>query len=252
MKSPNNQINSGIARASMLCASLICGFILSIGSSFAYGEADVMTTLRTPLIPGVPNAPSYSQPWEGQGPPVGDGSWAPGVTPGMLGGPCPPPSALYTPITGAGDKSEVNSYVMPYLNPPPSTMGYDYSNVNGSSGGYGLQAPVSVVNINPNGGIQGDAPTQRWCAQRSYDHGRNVSSNTSYAFDFGQKPADKPDAKMTPQISQDGPRGLTGEQGPNAITRCPNMPNSQATALPYGNRILRSDGQKSKLTIAPY
>ncbi len=236
----------------VLC--LLSGLTVGAGQAGAYGEADVMTTLRSPLIPGVPDAPAYSMPYEGQPPPIGDGFNPPPVTPGHLGGPCPPPSAVYVPPVDGSQRDLVDSYVAPYLTPPPSTPGSDWGNINGWGGGTGCPAPASVVNINPTGGIFGSAPTERWNAQRSFDHGRNrnaANGNASNAFDFGDKPVDKPDVKLAPQCSQDGPRkGLSSSMdGP---VRCPNIPDAQATAIRYGNRIISKTGQKSKFTIAPY
>lgn len=186
----NNQSAKKIAKA--ISTALMAGALLSCPlfatSAFAYGEADMINTLRTPITYGTPNSPAWVPAQEGAPPPCGDGFMPPAVTPGDCSTPFSPPSAVFVPLTMGGDKDEVNAWAMPYLTPPPSTAGYDSSSINGSSGGYGLQAPVSVVNICPQGGMVGDAPTQRWGGQRSYDFGKpnNVRPNSSRMNDFGQ------------------------------------------------------------------
>ncbi|MFA6208846.1 MAG: hypothetical protein WCT03_02090 [Candidatus Obscuribacterales bacterium] len=239
----NNQSAKKIAKA--ISTALMAGALLSCPlfatSAFAYGEADMINTLRTPITYGTPNSPAWVPAQEGAPPPCGDGFMPPAVTPGDCSTPFSPPSAVFVPLTMGGDKDEVNAWAMPYLTPPPSTAGYDSSSINGSSGGYGLQAPVSVVNICPQGGMVGDAPTQRWGGQRSYDFGKpnNVRPNSSRMNDFGQKLSEKPDLKMCPQFSQDGPRQRGEYRG-------------QTTQDLHGNRTLFRDNQRSQLTIAPY
>ena len=211
------------------------------------------TTLRTPLIYGADSAPAFAPPYEGQPPPVGSGFVPPMVTPGDWGSPEAPPTQVYVPPTIGGDKATVNDYVMGALEPPPSTPGADYGNINGSSGGMGLQAPVGTGNINPQGGISFDAPTTRWQAQRSMDYGRNVNvrnQNASRLADFGERLPEKPDLKMMPQFSQDGPRQLyVPEIG--QPSRAGNYPDAQATTDLHGNRTNFSQYQ-SQMTIAPY
>ncbi len=209
---------------------------------FAYGESDMIDTLRTPLIYGSPSSPAWVPAQEGAPPAIGSGSCPAPVTGGDYGNPCPPPTSVPMPLVGPMDKGLVNAYAAPYLSPPPSTQGYDPYSINGSSGGFGVNAPVSVVNVCPGGGLAGSAPTRRWQAQRSFDHGRpyNVRANSSTLNDFGQKLTDKPDLKMTPQVSEDGPRQQGSWMG-------------QTTHDLHGNRALfKGPNLRSQLTIAPY
>lgn len=244
----NNQSAPRIAKA--ISTALLAGALFSCplfsaagstGAAFAYGESDMIQTLRSPLTYGTPNSPAWVPAQEGAPPPIGDGFCPPAVTPGDCGAPFSPPTAAFVPLTMAGDKSEVNAWVMPYLTPPPSTQGYDSSSINGSSGGYGLQAPVSVVDICPQGGMVGSAPTQRWGGQRSFDFGNPncVRPSSSALNDFGQKLSQKPDLKMCPQFSQDGPRQRGEYRG-------------QTTQDLHGNRTLFRDNQRSQMTISPY
>ncbi|CAN5254501.1 hypothetical protein BH11CYA1_BH11CYA1_45210 [soil metagenome] len=239
----NNQSAQKLAKA--ISTALMVGALFSCplftAAAFAYGESDAVTTLRSPLSYGAPNGPAWVPAQEGAPPPCGDGFNPPAVAPGDCGVPFGTPSAVFVPITAAGDKNEVNTWAMPYLTPPPSTQGQDPGSINGSSGGYGLQAPVAVVNVCPQGGLSGNAPTQRWGGQRSFDFGKpyNVRSSSSGLNDFGQKLSEKPDLKMCPQFSQDGPRQRGEFRG-------------QATQDLHGNRTLFKDNQRSTMTIAPY
>ncbi len=209
---------------------------------FAYGESDVMGTLRSPLIYGAPDSPAWMPAQQGAPPAIGDGYFPAPVTGGDYGFPCPPVTSVPMPLVGPMDKGMVNAYAAPYLTPPPSTQGYDPCSINGSRGGYGVNAPVSVVNVCPGGGLKGSAPTRRWQAQRSFDHGQpnNVRGNGSTLNDFGQKLTDKPDLKMTPQVSEDGPRQQGSWMG-------------QTTQDLRGNRSLfKGPNLRSQLTIAPF
>jgi hypothetical protein len=144
-----------------------------------------------------------------------------------------------------GDKETVNNYVMPYLASPPSTPGYDNGSINGSSGGYGLKAPAAVVPICPNG-----APNKRWGGQRSYDYGRAscVRGNASQLNDFGGKLCQKPDLKMVPQFSEDGPM-----PGGGIPCNGRNLPGAQTTQDLYGNRtFFKGENLRARSTIAPY
>lgn len=224
--------------------------------AYSYGEGDLTTTLRDPLIWGAPNAPAGMPAWEGQPPPIGQGFMPPAVTPGMWGPPTLPPTEVSIPPLDGSQRQQASDYAAPYLNPPPSTQGYDSGSINGSAGGYSadsLPAPVTVTNINPGGGLQGTPPIYRWGGQTTADFGHNLNyGNASYAYDFGQKLSQKPDLAKTPQESQDGPRGRLPNQGPGCIRHAPSLPDAQATAIQYGNRILRQDNQRAQLTIAPY
>ncbi|MBU6450707.1 MAG: hypothetical protein KGS72_02935 [Cyanobacteria bacterium REEB67] len=213
------------------------------------------TTLRQPLIDGQPNAAPFEVPAIGDPPPIGSGDVPPMVTPGMFGPPDLPPSDLYVPPVMGGDKDSVNAAVSGYLTPPPSTPGADPGNINGSSGGYGLQAPVGTGNIDAGGGISFSAPTTRWAAQRSTDYGRNqnrVNQNASGLADFGERLPDKPDLKMMPQFSQDGPRPLYQAALGQPIRGSSALTNAQATTDLYGNRTNFNAQYHSQMTIAPY
>jgi hypothetical protein len=225
---------------------------VAVGSgAFAYGEQDMVTSLKTPLIPGAPNGAAWQQPYEGDAPAIGDGNSPLPVVPGHSGSPEVPPSDIAgVPLTMGGDKETVDNYVMPYLTPPPSTPGFDAGYINGSSGGYGLNAPVQVVNIGPNGGMAGNAPTQHWGGQRTFDYGRAncVRPNSSRLIDYGAKLSQKPDLKMTPQFSEDGPM-----PGGGIACNGRNLPSSQATQDLYGNRtFFKGENLRSRSTIAPY
>jgi hypothetical protein len=239
----NNQSVQKIAKA--ISTALMAGALFSCplftGAAFAYGESDMINTLRSPLIYGAPNSPAWVPAQEGAPPPCGDGFNPPAVTPGDYSTPFSPPSDVFVPLTMGGDKDEVNAWAMPYLTPPPSTRGSDFGSINGSNGGYGLRAPVAEVNIQPQGGMVGNAPIRRWEGQRSYDFGKPncVRPNSSIMNDFGQKLSEKPDLKMCPQFSQDGPRQRGEYRG-------------QTTQDLHGNRTLFRDNQRSQLTIAPY
>jgi hypothetical protein len=229
------------------------------------------STLRNPLIEGAPTAPAMYAPDQGQPPPIGDGSDPPLVTPGMLGDPDPPPTMVTVPQVMGGDITDINAALDGSLTPPPSTLGVDPTNINGSSGGVGLSvpggtidgtnssgvlaAPVATGNINPNGGIpELGAPTTRWAAQRSYDYGRNqnvVNNNASGLVDFGQLLPNMPNLKMQPSYSQDGPRPLNTAAIGQPI-RAGNFPNAQATTDLYGNRTNFNPNYQSQMTIAPY
>ncbi len=226
-----------------LSTALLAGVLFSaVAPAHAYGEGDMVNTLRTPIIYGAPNGPSWTPAQEGCPPPIGSGDCPMPVTGGDYGAPCPPPSHVSMPLFGPLDKDQVNAYTAPYLTPPPSTNGYDQGSINGSNGGYGLQAPASVVNVCPDGGMVGVAPTRRWEAQRAFDHGRpaNVRPASSALNDYGQKLSEKPDLKMCPQFSQDGPRPRGTAIG-------------QTTQDLHGNRTLfKGPNLRSQLTIAPY
>ena len=233
-----------------LFAALAC-VLTSPLASMAYGESDVMTSLRTPLIYGTPNTPAYVTPMQGDAPPVGSGYIPMPVTPGSCGMPEAPASHITNlPYAMGGDKDTINAAVSGYLTPPPSTAGYDDGSINGSSGGNGFMAPVCQVPICPQGGMVGNAPTQRWGGQRSYDFGNpnNVRAQSSRMMDYGAKLSEKPDLKMCPQFSEDGPR-RSGGQAINGR----NLPNAQATQDLYGNRTLfKGSNLRSQATIAPY
>jgi hypothetical protein len=213
------------------------------------------TTLRQPLIEGQPSAAPFQAPALGDPPPIGSGDVPPMEITGMPGSPVAPPSAVAVPPVMGGDITSVNAAVAGYLTPPPSTPGADPGNINGSSGGYGLQAPVGTGNINAGGGISFSAPTTRWAAQRSTDYGRNqnrVNQTASGLGDFGERLPDKPNLKMMPQFSQDGPRPLYQAALGQPIRGSSTLTNAQAMTDLYGNRIKFNAQYNSQMTIAPY
>ena len=236
------------AKALLSTAAVVVAIALAAPANAQY------SSVRNPLIEGQPSAPAFQPPALGDPPPVGSGDIPPAVTPGMLGGPDQPPSDIYVPQAMGGDKDAINSAVAGSLTPPPSTQGADPGNINGSSGGYGLQAPVGTGNIDSGGGISFSAPTTRWAAQRSTDYGRNqnrVNQNASGLADYGQRLPDMPNLKMMPQYSQDGPRPLYQAALDQPI-RASNFSNAQATTDLYGNRSQFNAQYRQQMTIAPY
>ncbi len=216
---------------------------LPLSASAEYG-ANTVSTLRTPLIPTAPSSPPYASPMEGQPPPVGDGMSPAPVVGGHLGLSIPPvPSHVpgIPPVpAGPEGKAMVNGYVAPYLTPPPENPAPD-PGICDPPPDFG-PPPVSVTSINPGGGISGNAPTQRWGGQTTRDYGNGSSGST--CRDFGQKLSEKPDKKIMPQFSEDGPRQSTAGSG-----RSSNLPGAQATSVGHGNRI---NFKRARLTIAPY
>lgn len=229
-------------------AATLALMVFSCVPALAYGESDMITTLRNPLIPNVPNAAYLEAAPLGDPPPIGSGDVPPAVTPGDLGAPFAVPSQVPDmPLEYGGDKGPVNGAVAGYLTPPPSTLGDDPGSINGSSGGLGLQAPVALVNINPGGGMSGDAPTTHWGGQRSYDYGKpkNVRPYSSALTDYGQLLINKPDLHAYPSFSQDGPRPQRG------AAEVINGQTGQTTTDLYGQRVQFKD-QRQVQTIAPY
>jgi hypothetical protein len=209
----------------------------------AFAQCDLSgspsSTLRTPLINGASSAAPMQSADPGQAPPIGSGSTPAPVTPGMGG-----PSTLIpsVPMTPAND-IQYPSYQVPWNEamqapagavgpstwapPPSSTPGYDPDMVHAPLDYY--QPPVSVVPINPGGGIYGSAPTQRWGGQTSADFGRYKYIGTR-AFDFGQQAW-----------------GSTSEDGP-----CQTRPAAVPTQDLYGRRYPERTGMPPTQTIAPY
>jgi hypothetical protein len=210
-------------------------------------------SLRTPLIQGAPSAAAGQAAQEGAPPPVGSGSTPMGVTPGMSGMPMPPPSDVplqpMSPLD-RGPGGSINSMVAPYLTPPPSTQGADPgmlpTPLNGNS-----QAAIQV-NINAGGGYPGDqAPQTRTGRQTTRDLG--LKRYGSSLDDFGELLPNKPDLKMQPQFSQDGPRSVQSNQGGAGGTRSANLAGAQTTQSLYGNRTLfRGPNLRARATIADH
>jgi hypothetical protein len=206
------------------------------------------TSLRSPLIPGAMALPPFVTPEPGQPPPIGDGMNPAPVVQGDSGAPFAPPSQVFIPPVGALDKQVVNSYVAPYLVPPPSTPGPDPGMIVPTQSGH--KPPAELVNVNPDGGLFGNPPIQRWGGSTTRDLGlpRNYGSQTT---DFGQN-IDKI-AKVQRFQSEDGPRPA---QFPGQINseslREVNRPGAQATQNLGFRQLFRGPNLRARTTIAPY
>jgi hypothetical protein len=229
---------STLAAASLLLLAQVCATAPAFAQACNLAGSP-RTTLRTPLIYGAPASQPFEMAPEGQPPPIGDGSVPAPVTYGMGGPPTLIPSIPITPSNHINYPSCDIPYnpatqappgvLGPSLNapPPPSTPGYDPGIIDRPMDFY--HPPVSVVPINPGGGISGSAPTQRWGGQTTRDFGR-YKYEGKRAFDFGQQ--------AYGQISQDGP--------------CQTLPGAQPTMDCYGRRQPYTNGQTSRQTIAPF
>jgi hypothetical protein len=216
-----------------------------------FGAAQAQS-LRTPLIQGAPSAAAGQAPQQGNPPPIGSGSTPMGVNPGMSGAPLPPPSDVSLPPLSPlerGPGGGVSSMVAPYLTPPPSTPGADPGML--PNNGY----PSAIqVNINAGGGYPGDqAPKTRSGRQTTRDLGIKRTAGSSLN-DFGELLPNKPDLKMQPQFSQDGPRTVSsGGGGQGGATRSANLAGAQTTQSLYGNRTLfRGPNLRARATIADH
>jgi hypothetical protein len=237
--------------------SLKTALIALVAAVFFNGLAMVAVqaqSLRTPLIEGAPSAAAGEAAQQGDPPPIGSGDTPMGVTPGMMGlyNPPPPSDVPMPPMSPLerGSGGGVNSFVAPYLTPPPSTPGADPGmlpqSLNGNS-----QAGVEV-NINAGGGMPGDfAPQTRSGRQTTRDFGLTRSGST--LTDFGESLLQKPGLKMNPQVSEDGPRTVQSNQGMAGGNRSSNLPNAQTTQSLYGNRTLFKGSQlRARATIADH
>ncbi len=204
-----------------------------------------------------PTEPALTPPPPGQPPPIGDGPVPAPVTPGMLGNPDPPASQVYIGEIPPGPqgKQEATSRLGGMLQPPTNFVAADPGTLPGPMDF--KPPPAAVVNINPDGGMPGDqAPQNRWGAQTTRDFGR--SPNTVYGpgsqlCDFGELLPNKPNLKMMPQFSQDGPRNCQYIQQRGSNNRSGNFPNAQETQDLNGNRTLfKGPNLRAQFTIAPY
>jgi hypothetical protein len=211
----------------------------------AYAQCNLggspITSLRDPLIEGAPNtAPMTSAP-EGQPPPIGSGSCPAPVTPGMPGGPTLIPSVPITPANQAewastrinwnpaNESAAGEAGPNTWAPPPPNTPGADPGILHAPQDF--CPPPAAVVNINPNGGIPGGAPTERWGGQQSHDFGRYKNGWGTRTCDFGQ------------ELS-----GSTSEDGP-----CQTRDGAVGTQDLYGRRYpRRNNGEPIIQTIAPW
>jgi len=218
-----------------------------------YGGGQETSSLRSPLIPGALWTDPNQAPMEGTAPPVGSGMSPPPVTPGHQGGPLPPPSDVSLPPMGPMDKSAINGMVAPYLQPPPSTPGADPGSLPGTGG---LTPPVAQVDINPGGGISGQAPIYRWGGQTTRDLGSR-KTNGSQTTDFGQDIDNLPSVQsrgIQRSVTQDGPRQATfpGQFG-STSNRQASLPGAATTQDLHGNRqLFKGPYSRSTMTIAPY
>ncbi len=233
-------------------ATLYIAVALGILTSYSPAQAQEATTLRSPLIPGA----LYTAPQQAVTPDLpptpGSGSTPLPVTPGQLGNPVLPASALRSPAgtvvpvpaTSPLDQSQLNEAISPYLTAPPSTPGVDPGVLPGTTSGYrpsALLVPVPPAGSN----LTGNAPQHKWGGQTSKDFGLHRARGAQ-TTDFGQ--ALKKVAKVQPAPNEDGPRPLGANGGPNQ----PNRPGAQQTTDLYGNRVLFHGNQHSVMTIAPY
>jgi hypothetical protein len=226
-----------------LIAGIGLAFVLAAwpGSS---GQAQGTQSLRNPLIPGVPGAGPMEPAQEGMPPPPGDGDTPLPVTPGDQGSPLPPPSAVAVPATSPLDKSEVNAAVAPYLTPPPSAAGQDPGTLPGTLSGY--KPPALMTDVQPGGGLAGDAAVHKWDGQTTRDYGLRRPRG-SQATDFG-RPLDQVSVVRTNK-TEDGPRPV----GPNGAPTQPSMAGAQQTSDRYGARTLyKGANLRPVMTIAPY
>lgn len=204
--------------------------------------------LRNPLIPGAPNTPAGEAAQPFAPPPTGSGNTPDPVNPGMSGGPQAPPSDVPLPPLSPLDRSTMNSMVMPFLTPPPSTLGSDPGMLPPNNG---YNAAAAITNIGTSKPYPNDeAPTTRRGGQTTRDVGLRRTGG-SQLTDFGQLLPNMPNIKMQPQFSQDGPRPVT--PGQDGATRSSNLSNAQTTQSLYGNRTLfKGPNLRSRMTIAPY
>lgn len=253
-------MGNGRTTAMTLAATLTFAlFISCAGEAQAQGWNAQYNPNSNYWLPNVEQGstyPSYTPPPEGQPPPIGDGYAPDGINPGMMGwGVTTPASHVNMPVIPPGQdgKAMATSYLGGYLQPPTKFDATDMGTLPGPQD-FG-PPPAAVTNINPGGGMPGDlAPQQRWGGQTSRDLGRSpttVYGAGSQLCDFGQKLQTKPDLKMMPQASEDGPRNANypGQRG--SSNKASNLAGSQSTTDLNGNRSLFSN-VRARLTIAPY
>lgn len=219
-------------------------------------NAEFMRTIRTPLIQGAPNGAPNQCPQEGQPPAIGHGDVPMGVNPGMGWNPEYPASHL-GPLpsvpSGIEGKWMINGMVQPYLRPPTQNQGCDPGMID--SPPQFCQPPVTTTYINPQGGIQGDAPIDRWGGQttRDFGYGAGIKKECSSLNDFGQPLINKPDLYAMPQAAQDGPRPEYGLKTNRPEHRNPNRENAQTTSDRQGNRtFFKGPERRSQATLANY
>jgi hypothetical protein len=213
-------------------------------------------SLRNPLIPGAPYVPPFVAPQPGQAPPIGDGDAPAPVTPGQSGGPMPPPTAVYLPPVSPLDGDYVDQMLAPYLTPPPSTPGQDPGLLPGTGG---LTPPAARVDINPQGGIQGQAPIKRWGGQTTRNLGLPRNGRGAMTTDYGQDIDTLPSVKergIVRYVSEDGPRAgfsFPGRMGNQANHQSSTLVGAQESQDLHGNRVLyKGANLRSRMTIAPF
>jgi len=259
MKATPQHIRIDLQKLGLRVALITAAHCLLAGSSLParaqYQGGEGTTTLRSPLIPGAPSALPNQAPMEGPAPPTGSGMYPAPVTPGQAGGPLPPPSAVSLPATSPTDKQQVNQQVAPYLTPPASTPGED-PGILPENPNNGFQPPAAVVDINPQGGISGQAPIRKWGGQTTRDLGRYRTFG-SQTTDFGTRIDNLPSVQqhgIKRSVSEDGPRPITpaGQLG-SGNNRQENLAGATCTTDLHGNRSLfKGANLRSRMTIAPY
>jgi hypothetical protein len=118
-----------------------------------------------------------------------------------------------------------------------------------------MQPPAETVDINPSGGIFGQAPIQRWNAQTTRDLGlvRNYGSQTT---DFGQN-IDNISSVQSRGIKrskpEDGPRPATypGQVKCESLREL-NKPGAQETQDEAFRVLFKGANLRARMTIAPY
>ncbi len=216
----------------------------------------LVSTTRTPLIYGAPNTPAQTMVQPGQGPAIGDGQTPAGVTPGMGYYQNDYPASHLTNLpdvpAGIEGKYMINGMVQPYLRPPNQNPECDPGIVDPPPNFH--QAPVSLTQIDQQGGIHGTAPTERWGGQTSRDLGigTRYKKDCNSQNDFGQRLLEKPDLFTMPQASQNGPR--TEYPKDNSLThRDPSRAGAHTTSDRQGNRtFFRGPELRAKATLANY
>lgn len=203
------------------------------GYPTAKSDAGANETLRNPYIPGTMVTEPYQEPPMSQMPAWGDGPTSIGINPGDWGAPFLPPTHMQFPLL---DGSESKQYARSTDMPPsaPLLKGPDPGPIYAKDAG--SMPPVEVTNIQPQGGLMGNAPIQRWASQKTRDLGVDHGTGTQL-YDFGQYLKDV--AVIKPTQSQSGVRPTANPQSVSMYAtsnRDPNLPNATETQNLYGNR----------------
>lgn len=266
---------------SKLTPAILAMSMLLLGATGNSVQAQVSpggnTSLRNPLIPGAASFAPFTPAMEGAPPPIGDGMTAPMVTPGMGGAPGLLPWVPAVPVNTVGSGTSIinlpvspsietapgqlRGMLAPYLPPPSSTPGAAPGIL--PTGINGFTPPAAEVDVQPQGGIVGNAPVQHWAGQRTRDLGRKQAAGFGNKLgapttDFGQKLSQLPGLAargIKPSVTNDAPRAATypGQLGAST-NRQPNRAGAFATTNLYGNRQWFDANRtiRSKMTLADY